>query len=67
LSILGMASAFVPSPSFIRSTLLNVAVGDSMPSVTLDSGFPPEKVDISEYTKGKKMVIVGLPGAFTPT
>lgn len=44
-----------------------IAPGDKLPTVELDSGFPPEKVDIFEYTKGKNVFIVGLPGAFTPT
>jgi len=45
----------------------NVKVGDMVPDVSLDSGFPPEKVSLRDLTKGKKIVLVGLPGAFTPT
>jgi len=44
-----------------------VKVGDLIPDVSLDSGFPPEKVSLRELTKGRKVVLVGLPGAFTPT
>jgi peroxiredoxin len=33
----------------------------------LDFGFPPEKVNIAERSKGKRLFLVGLPGAFTPT
>jgi peroxiredoxin len=44
-----------------------VKVGDMIPDVSLDSGFPPEKVNLREFTKGKRVVLVGLPGAFTPT
>jgi len=45
-----------------------VAVGDSLPSVELFKDFPDvKKVNIADYAKGKKMIIVGLPGAFTPT
>ena len=29
--------------------------------------FPPTKVDVAERIAGKKVVIVGMPGAFTPT
>mmetsp|Transcript_15909 Transcript_15909/g.33180 ORF Transcript_15909/g.33180 Transcript_15909/m.33180 type:complete len:110 (-) Transcript_15909:649-978(-) len=29
--------------------------------------FPPEKINIQDYCKDKSVVIVGLPGAFTPT
>jgi len=45
----------------------NVKVGDMIPDVSLDSGFPPDKVSLREFTKGKRVVLVGLPGAFTPT
>jgi 2-Cys peroxiredoxin 5 len=44
-----------------------IKAGDTVPSVELDFGFPPEKVNVLDYTKGKKIIILGLPGAFTPT
>jgi len=44
-----------------------IAVGDKVPDVGLDKGFPPEKVMMGDFCKGKKVVVVGLPGAFTPT
>jgi len=44
-----------------------IKVGDSIPNVGLDLGFPPDKVMMGDYCKGKKIVLVGLPGAFTPT
>lgn len=46
---------------------LSVAVGDAVPKVSLDQGFPPVKVALPDYCKDKKIVLVGLPGAFTPT
>lgn len=53
---------------FGRPMLINaISAGDKLPSVELDEGFPPSKVNIAEYSKGKKIVVVGLPGAFTPT
>lgn len=63
------AGAFAPKALFQRtSTAQNIAVGDSVPSVELLQGFPdPKSIDVAEYTKGKKTIIVGLPGAFTPT
>uniref|UniRef100_A0A7S1FDF5 Uncharacterized protein n=1 Tax=Noctiluca scintillans TaxID=2966 RepID=A0A7S1FDF5_NOCSC len=42
-------------------------IGDHIPAIALDRGFPPEKVVLSDFCKGKKVVLVGLPGAFTPT
>ena len=61
--------AFAPTAFFGRSnTAVNVAAGDSLPSVELFKGFPDlQKVNIAEYSKGKNLIIVGLPGAFTPT
>merc|ERR1711875_198991 len=43
-----------------------VVVGDKMPSVSLAENNPDSKVDISELCAGKKIVIFGVPGAFTP-
>jgi len=44
-----------------------IKVGDSLPSVDLFEGTPGNKVNIAELGKGKKIVIVGVPGAFTPS
>ena len=41
--------------------------GDKIPAVDLHFGFPPTFVNAAEYTEGRGVVIVGLPGAFTPT
>ena len=61
--------AFAPTSFTSRlSTAANIAVGDELPSATLFQGFPdPETIDIAEYVKDKNVIIVGLPGAFTPT
>jgi len=46
-------------------------VGKKVPSVELHTKFGPPgddtRIDLSEFCKGKKVVLVGLPGAFTPT
>ena len=39
------------------------SVGDKLPSVDLHLGFPPKKYNLAEYAKGKKIVLLGLPGA----
>jgi len=44
-----------------------IGVGDTLPPLTFDYGFPPQKINIAERVAGKKVIIVGLPGAFTPT
>jgi peroxiredoxin len=40
-----------------------IKTGDSVPDVALDIDFPPKKVNVLEHSKGKKVVILGLPGA----
>jgi peroxiredoxin len=49
------------------SQTLAVNVGDAFPSVELHHNFPPDKVNIADRIANKNVVIVGLPGAFTPT
>lgn len=45
-----------------------IRVGDKIPSgVDLHYGFPPEKINIADRIAGKKVILLGLPGAFTPT
>lgn len=46
---------------------LGSLLGTSVPSAELDFGFPPTKINLAERLAGKKVVLVGLPGAFTPT
>jgi peroxiredoxin len=45
----------------------SVEVGDSIPNVNLHLGFPPLPVNLKQRVAGKKVILVGLPGAFTPT
>jgi peroxiredoxin len=40
--------------------------GDKLPSVDLYENTPTAKVNIAELTTGKKVIIIGVPGAFTP-
>ena len=56
--------AVTTTHAFSRS--MAVSVGDKFPAVSVDFGFPPEPVDMAERLAGKKTIIVGLPGAFTP-
>merc|ERR1739848_741523 len=60
-------SARLARPSSFRPARAFASVGDKLPDVTLDLGFPPEAVSPLKRFAGKKVVIVGLPGAFTPT
>ena len=43
-----------------------VAVGDQVPSVTLFEDSPGGKVELESLCAGKKVVMFGVPGAFTP-
>ena len=56
---------------------MTIKIGDSLPAATLTESagqdeskncpMPPMPVDIAALAAGKKIVIFGLPGAFTPT
>ncbi|XP_068922351.1 peroxiredoxin-5, mitochondrial isoform X1 [Petaurus breviceps papuanus] len=43
-----------------------IKVGDALPSVEVFEGDPGKKVNLAELFKGKKGVLFGVPGAFTP-
>jgi len=49
-----------------RIANMPIKVGDKLPSVDLFEGTPGGKVNIGELASGKKIVIFGVPGAFTP-
>ena len=46
--------------------LSSVLIGNKVTG-DLDFGFPPEKIDLAARLAGKNVILVGLPGAFTPT
>ncbi len=48
---------------------MTIAVGESLPNVTLTLVTPdgPKPVATKDYFAGKTVVLFGLPGAFTPT
>jgi len=41
-------------------------VGDTMPNVDLFENAPAGKVNIKDLCKDKKVIVIGVPGAFTP-
>lgn len=45
---------------------LRLQVGDQIPSAELFEDSPANKVNTCELTAGKKVVVFGVPGAFTP-
>ena len=49
-------------------TTVAIEVGDNIPNdLTLHHGFPPAKISLDERFANKKVLLIGLPGAFTPT
>lgn len=68
-SIFSVAAGLLAVACNKSSTLVSaIEVGDSLPDgLTLHHGFPPERIALADRTKGKNVLLVGLPGAFTPT
>ena len=57
-----------PLAKFTHARSMAIAAGDKLPAVEVDyASWPPTAFNIGEYVAGKKVIIVGLPGAFTPT
>ncbi len=54
---------------------MTIKIGDRIPDATLYEStefgeacpLPPAKVSVAQGTKGKRVVVFGLPGAYTPT
>jgi len=47
---------------------LGFGVGSEIPQgIQLHLGFPPKLIDLRERVESKNVIIMGLPGAFTPT
>lgn len=77
-SLLSNSFKVMQSQSAVRMgamrSFASVSVGDKVPSAVVSvvkhdgqNGFQSEIVDASDYIQGKKVVIVGYPGAFTPS
>jgi len=49
------------------ASVRGIKVGDTLPDAFVDEGFPPTKVSTKSLCTNQKIVLVGLPGAFTPT
>jgi hypothetical protein len=63
-TVLALALASAAAGPFGKKT---IKVGDTVPSVEIDLGFPPSKVNVLEHTQKGTFILMGLPGAYTPT
>jgi hypothetical protein len=62
-SMLSLA-VFFPWSALALNT---VKVGDKVPFANLHWGFPPQMINTAQHVMGRSVLVVGLPGAFTPT
>jgi hypothetical protein len=68
LSIAALMGMQAVSGATFASQTLAFAAPSKLPSVEVMQGFPDvAKINVAEYCSGKNVIIVGLPGAFTPT
>ena len=47
-------------------SLLQIKVGDKLPSIMLHKSSPGNQIDVSQLFSGKKGILFAVPGAFTP-
>ena len=75
-AILGGSMGRTPAPRPHGERDMTIKVGDRLPAGTLSEYFEvetngcsigPNPVKVEDFAKGRKVVIFGLPGAFTPT
>ena len=57
-----------PLRTLTQSRSMAIAVGSKFPSVEVDAAsWPPTAFNLADRIADKNVIIVGLPGAFTPT
>ncbi|CAD6208335.1 GSCOCG00003341001-RA-CDS [Cotesia congregata] len=67
IAIVGRSSLSCVKRGFhVSPRAMVISVGDKLPSVDLYEDAPSNKVNSAELVSGKKIIIFGVPGAFTP-
>merc|ERR1712226_1705760 len=61
-----LRSKSIKASHFSTTKMAPVQVGDAVPNVDLFEGTPGDKVNLADVCKEGKVVIFGVPGAFTP-
>ena len=68
MKITSSSSFLVTIALLCAPTTFAIEVGDDVPNdLTLHHGFPPAKISLDDRFANKKVLLIGLPGAFTPT
>jgi peroxiredoxin len=63
-----MKLAFLSVAAALMCAAEAINVGDKIPdNLELHAGFKPKTINLAEYIKGRDVILMGLPGAFTPT
>ena len=66
--LLRRAGALAPLARGHAARGLAIAVNSKFPDVTVHkASWPPTDFSVADHIKDKKVIVVGLPGAFTPT
>jgi len=67
LGFLGCGSSKATTMA-VEKSAPTISVGEFIPSdlEVQTPTWPPKTVNLANYVKGKSVIIVGLPGAFTP-
>lgn len=67
-SVVSAAAVAAVTAVLFCSSAVAIEVGDRIPQdLTLHHGFPPETIALDERFAKKNVLLIGLPGAFTPT
>jgi len=63
-----LGRAVVPLAKAAHARTMAIAVGSKFPSTSVyAASWPPTGVCVADRIADKKVIVVGLPGAFTPT